>query len=223
MLFFYCGVFKTKVLPICEALASLNIRKVNNEPLNEPCLPPVIRSPNRPGRRTNVLNSLKSVLNAISRKRWAKHFRNPANLALGASNYHEVIKRPMDLGIIRKRMRNNYYWQSDEAIEDFTLIFENCLLFNKEGTALHQAGQEMKSYFYKRLSMIDLTYEVEVEAKEKPKPDKRKARKGRKGRKDTGADPHSPQPKKFCAGVTSLTPTSLPDTLLNPLSRMLIG
>ncbi|EDW81676.1 uncharacterized protein Dwil_GK19172 [Drosophila willistoni] len=140
-------------------------------PVNGIVQPPVVPPPNRPGRRTNVLEDLKVLLNYIWRIRWSYHFRKPVDtITLGIPDYHAIIKYPMDLATIKKRLNNNYYWQADEALEDFELIFENCMLYNMEGTPVYSAGKELRAAFYTRLASIDMRNEVEVI----PKPDKRK-------------------------------------------------
>ncbi|XP_068153431.1 bromodomain-containing protein 3 [Drosophila tropicalis] len=140
-------------------------------PVNGIVQPPVVPPPNRPGRRTNVMEDLKVLLNSIWKIRWSYHFRKPVDaITLGIPDYHAIIKYPMDLATIKKRLNNNYYWQADEALEDFELIFENCMLYNMEGTPVYAAGTELRSEFYTRLAFIDMSNEVEVI----PKPDKRK-------------------------------------------------
>lgn len=140
-------------------------------PVNGIVQPSVIAPPNRPGRRTNLLDALKVILNVIWRKNWAVHFHRPVDAnALGVPNYHTLVKWPMDLSTIKRRLANNYYCEAEEAIDDFKLVFDNCLMFNKEGTVVHQAGKEMKSLFNQRLALLDLNSEVEV----KPKAGKRK-------------------------------------------------
>ncbi|KAH8351303.1 hypothetical protein KR084_003209, partial [Drosophila pseudotakahashii] len=143
------------------------------QPVNGIVQPPVIPPPNRPGRRTNVLEDLKSVLSCIWRNRCSYHFRNPVDsVTLGVPDYHTLIKHPMDLSTIKKRLHNNYYWQADEALDDFELVFENCMLYNLEGTPVHEAGKELRNLFYTRLASIDLSKEEEL----KPKTEKRKRR-----------------------------------------------
>uniref|UniRef100_A0A6P4ETU9 Bromodomain-containing protein 2 n=1 Tax=Drosophila rhopaloa TaxID=1041015 RepID=A0A6P4ETU9_DRORH len=218
------------------------------QPVNGIVQPPVIPPPNRPGRRTNVLEDLKSVLNCIWRSRCSYHFRNPVDsVTLGVPDYHTLIKHPMDLSTIKKRLHNNYYWQADEALDDFELIFENCMLYNLEGTPVHQAGKELRSAFYTRLASIDMSKEEEL----KPKQDKRK----RKAADTLDAAPastvapslapslHPPadwhlcRPTRNCPtpipGVTplqipfrnmlppSLIPNFMPNSLVNPLTSML--
>ncbi|XP_034484474.1 homeotic protein female sterile-like [Drosophila innubila] len=133
------------------------------QPVNGIVQPPVIPPPNRPGRRTNVLDSLKSALGVIWKSRLSYYFRYPVDaVRLGIPDYHKVIKYPMDLSTIRKRLQNNYYWQADEAMEDFELIIDNCLEYNEEGTEVHSAGLELREAFHQRLDFIDMSNEVEI-------------------------------------------------------------
>lgn len=37
----------------------------------------------------------------------------------------------MDMGTIKKRLENNYYWSASECLEDFNTMFTNCYLYNK--------------------------------------------------------------------------------------------
>lgn len=49
-------------------------------------------------------------------------------------DYHKVIKNPMDMGTIKKRLENNYYWSASEAMQDFNTMFTNCYIYNKVHT-----------------------------------------------------------------------------------------
>ncbi|KAH8268311.1 hypothetical protein KR026_004708, partial [Drosophila bipectinata] len=231
--------------------------KENNRPppRNEPYIhpvngivqPPVIPPPNRPGRRTNLLEDLKSVLNYIWRNRWSYHFRNPVDaISLRVPDYHQVIKRPMDLGTIKKRLKNNYYWEAEEALQDFNLVFDNCFLYNLEGTPVNQAGKELKAAFYNRLATIDLSKEWELQ----PKVDKRKrkavedpfqARKSKPSNPVSApsifqpmvppfpfAQPLQVGPSLIPHAMPSLPgmmpnvmPSFMPDTLINPLNTFM--
>lgn len=37
----------------------------------------------------------------------------------------------MDLGTIKKRLENNYYWTASECMQDFNSMFTNCYIYNK--------------------------------------------------------------------------------------------
>lgn len=42
----------------------------------------------------------------------------------------------MDLGTIKKRLENNYYWSAGECMHDFNTMFTNCYIYNKVSTCL---------------------------------------------------------------------------------------
>lgn len=37
----------------------------------------------------------------------------------------------MDMGTIKKRLENSYYWNAQECIQDFNTMFTNCYIYNK--------------------------------------------------------------------------------------------
>ncbi|XP_017083967.2 bromodomain-containing protein 2 [Drosophila eugracilis] len=140
------------------------------QPVNGIVQPPVMPPENRPGRRTNLLEDIKSTLNILLRCRFSFYFRNPVNsVMLDVPDYHSRIKYPMDLNTIKKRLHNNYYWQASEAIYDFDLIFENCRMYNLEGSPVYNAGMVMKDAFYARIEALDFSKEEEIKPKDKRK------------------------------------------------------
>lgn len=46
-------------------------------------------------------------------------------------DYHKIIKQPMDMGTIKRRLENGYYWGSGECMQDFNTMFTNCYIYNK--------------------------------------------------------------------------------------------
>lgn len=46
-------------------------------------------------------------------------------------DYHKIIKTPMDMGTIKKRLENNYYRSASECMQDFNTMFTNCYIYNK--------------------------------------------------------------------------------------------
>lgn len=37
----------------------------------------------------------------------------------------------MDMGTIKKRLENSYYWSASECMQDFNTMFTNCYIYNK--------------------------------------------------------------------------------------------
>ena len=61
-------------------------------------------------------------------------FQTPVDtIKLGLPDYFKLIKYPMDLGTVKKRLEHNYYWCSEECIHDVSTMFQNCYLYNKPG------------------------------------------------------------------------------------------
>lgn len=60
-------------------------------------------------------------------------------------NYYDIIKKPMDLKTIRRKIEENEYKTFEEFNEDLNLISKNCLKFNEKDTEIHNIGLEFKS------------------------------------------------------------------------------
>lgn len=52
---------------------------------------------------------------------------------LQARNYYQIIKRPMDLSAIRRKLDHSntlHYFTTEQFIDDVLLMFKNCATFN---------------------------------------------------------------------------------------------
>ncbi|KAG2185419.1 hypothetical protein INT44_002210, partial [Umbelopsis vinacea] len=47
-----------------------------------------------------------------------------------APDYYDVIKKPMDLGLVTKKLKACHYKSKKEFADDLYLIYENCLVYN---------------------------------------------------------------------------------------------
>jgi len=103
------------------------------EPVNGVVQPRYVPPPGKPTRHTNCLEFIANqVLKPAMKHKHAWPFCKPVDtVKLGIEKYHNVIKKPMDLGTIDKRLKNYYYYSADECVKDFNLIFNNCYLFNQ--------------------------------------------------------------------------------------------
>jgi hypothetical protein len=73
---------------------------------------------------------LSSLYELFSRKSSAI-FRQPVDIEEEPS-YLEVIKKPMDLTTIFKKLKNQEYYQCVDVYKDLKLIVQNCLEYNKD-------------------------------------------------------------------------------------------
>jgi len=71
---------------------------------------------------------------------------------LGLPDYHDIVKKPMDLGTIQKKLDrgdNGQYHSLDEFCADVYLTFDNALLYNEEGSAVYTMAKGLKDLFTK--------------------------------------------------------------------------
>uniref|UniRef100_A0A8D2JAL6 Bromodomain testis-specific protein n=1 Tax=Varanus komodoensis TaxID=61221 RepID=A0A8D2JAL6_VARKO len=85
------------------------------------------------GRLTNQLQYLQRVvIKAMWKHNFSWPFHQPVDAAgLNLPDYYNIIKKPMDLTTIQKRLEHNYYTCAAECIENFKTMFANCYLYNK--------------------------------------------------------------------------------------------
>ncbi|KAL1132310.1 hypothetical protein AAG570_010266 [Ranatra chinensis] len=69
--------------------------------------------------------------------------------------YRKVIRNPMDLQTIGKRLSQNEYKSRDEFVSDVRLIFDNCETFNEDNSPVGKAGHTLRLFFETRWA--DLT------------------------------------------------------------------
>jgi len=47
-------------------------------------------------------------------------------------DYYRIIKHPMDMGTIKKKLDSQQYICAKDCIDDFNLMFNNCYTYNQE-------------------------------------------------------------------------------------------
>lgn len=52
-------------------------------------------------------------------------------MKLNIPDYLEIIKHPMDLGTIKKQLKNNEIKTKEEFVEKVRLVFDNAVLYNR--------------------------------------------------------------------------------------------
>ncbi|KAL7891139.1 hypothetical protein AOLI_G00006150 [Acnodon oligacanthus] len=182
--------------------------------------PPEYKNPKKPGRLTNQLQYLeKVVVRALWRHHFSWPFRQPVDaVQLNLPDYYTIIKNPMDLNTIRKRLDNNYYWKAMECIEDFNTMFTNCYVYNRPGDDIVLMAQALEKLFLEKVSEMPQE-ECEVTAVTNKAP-----LKGRK-KSTTGLGKMRPQSPVsevvFQQTVTVIPPEALHTISSTPLSTHL--
>lgn len=75
-------------------------------------------------------------------------FNSPVDpVELGLPDYFEVIKKPMDLGTIRKKLENGCFHSLEDFEQNVHLTFDNAMMYNPEGSVVYNMAKEMKVKF----------------------------------------------------------------------------
>lgn len=168
--------------------------------------PPEYINMNRPKRQTNQLQFLlKVVVKALWKHQFAWPFHCPVDaIKLNLPDYYTIIKTPMDMGTIKKRLENSYYRNAQECIQDFNTMFTNCYIYNKPGDDIVLMAEALEKVFLQKVTEMPQE-EIEIAVM---------TGKGRgRGRKDSGLnlkpgaiiDPSSTTPQT--RGLSSLPAT----------------
>ncbi|KAI0921098.1 hypothetical protein AcW2_006185 [Taiwanofungus camphoratus] len=87
----------------------------------------------------NVIGMLHSQ---ISQHRYGNIFHNPIK-KFEAPDYHDIVKRPMDLKTIKARIKDGLISNSLEFQRDVYLMFANALMYNRPGSDVCNMAEEM--------------------------------------------------------------------------------
>ncbi|KAM3911137.1 bromodomain-containing protein 2 isoform 1-T1 [Leptodactylus fuscus] len=118
--------------------------------------PPEVSNSKKPGRSTNQLQYLhKVVMKSLWKHQFSWPFRQPVDaVKLGLPDYHKIIKQPMDMGTIKKRLENNYYWSALECMQDFNTMFTNCYIYNKPTDDIVLMAQSLEKMFLQKVAQM---------------------------------------------------------------------
>ena len=79
---------------------------------------------------------------------------------LGIKDYFDIIKRPMDFGTIKEKLKKHEYFTMRMFLEDVELVFENCLLYNGENTQVGHICKEVRDEYYKQCEALSVGFYI---------------------------------------------------------------
>ncbi|KAJ3432997.1 bromodomain-containing protein [Anaeramoeba flamelloides] len=119
--------------------------------------------------RTNPVREIWSkelidMIDLVSTQSHAKPFLKPVDWKeLELPTYPEIIKNPMDLGTIKKKLQARQYSTKDEVISDFELMINNAKTFNFEiGDPIHIMALKLHNDFLHRYIKAERTIKERI-------------------------------------------------------------
>lgn len=114
-----------------------------------------------PKNKEKLSESLKScneILKELFSKKhsgYAWPFYKPVDAKmLGLHDYHDIIKKPMDLGTVKIKMDEREYKSAAEFEADVRLIFSNCYKYNPPDHDVVKMGRKLQDVFEMRFANI---------------------------------------------------------------------
>ncbi|XP_074364974.1 transcription factor GTE7-like [Apium graveolens] len=104
------------------------------------------------------------ILEKLMKHKHGWLFNEPVDIVtLRLDDYHQVVKRPMDLGTVKAKLGKRVYSNPIDFAKDVRLTFDNALLYNRKGEDAHIMATVLLDMFDK---LFDPAYEkFEVECK----------------------------------------------------------
>lgn len=66
---------------------------------------------------------------------------------MGIPEYPKIIKKPMDLSTMKKKLDAGEYPTAEKFRDDFRLMIKNCTTFNPPTNPVHGAGKSLQNLF----------------------------------------------------------------------------
>ena len=73
----------------------------------------------------------------------------------GVPDYHNKVKRPMDLSTIKAKMDHKSYTNDEEFLADVRQIFDNCFTYWKKGDPMFAAGEKLQKTFEEKYAHMN--------------------------------------------------------------------
>jgi hypothetical protein len=115
-------------------------------------------TPKNKEKLSESLKSCNEILKELFSKKhsgYAWPFYKPVDAKmLGLHDYHDIIKKPMDLGTVKRKMDEREYKTSAEFEADVRLIFTNCYKYNPPDHDVVKMGRKLQDVFEMRFANI---------------------------------------------------------------------
>jgi len=110
---------------------------------------------------------MSKVLQSMIQRSDTEPFRVPVDWkGMGLFDYPTLIKKPMDLGSVKRNINARKYKSIPEAAEDIRLVWTNCMTYNQDGSDFFLLAKNLSKKFEEKYSKLvnDLQLDVKSES-----------------------------------------------------------
>lgn len=122
-------------------------------------IPPIVR-PKKAGKIVFSPDELRQALMPTLEKLYRQDpdsipFRDPVDPhKLGIPDYFDIIKKPMDLATIRRKIDNGQYKDPWEYVDDVWLMFDNAWLYNRKTSRVYRCCTKLSEVFEQEIDPV---------------------------------------------------------------------
>ena len=77
---------------------------------------------------------------------------------MGLLDYPKIVQRPMDFETLKKNMLDGKFSTYEEFLGDFQLIWDNCKLYNMQGSEIYRICEKMEKTSRRELQKFKSNY-----------------------------------------------------------------
>ncbi|XP_021287282.1 transcription factor GTE10-like isoform X4 [Herrania umbratica] len=104
----------------------------------------------------HLMKQCETLLNRLTQHNFGWVFNNPVDVVkLNIPDYFTVIRQPMDLGTVKKKLASGQYLSPLDFAADVRLTFSNALTYNPPGNDVHYMAETLSKYFEVRWKAIE--------------------------------------------------------------------
>lgn len=99
---------------------------------------------------------MSKLVNYLMSRQDSAPFREPVDWKnLELFDYPKIVKKPMDLGTVKRKLERSQYENVAECAEDIRLIWTNCKTYNADGSDFYLLAESFSKRFEDRYKKIE--------------------------------------------------------------------
>ncbi|VAI46706.1 unnamed protein product [Triticum turgidum subsp. durum] len=103
-----------------------------------------------------ILQMCEGILKKLMTQKCSHIFNIPVDAEkLNIPDYNDIIKHPMDLGTIKKKLDSGSYTRPSDFAADVRLTFSNAIAYNPRGHAVHDMAIQLNKMFESRWKTVE--------------------------------------------------------------------
>ena len=115
-----------------------------------------------------IYQKLKSLIDKLLFRKDSIIFHEPVDyIGLNLIDYPKIIKRPIDLGTVKRNLDNRAYQFAEQCVADIQLTYDNCKLYNANESFYYKTAQKLEEFTKKQSESIFGTIVSNINASKK--------------------------------------------------------